>query len=80
MGKVMVMTHERIQDIIGTAIIDAEFRQHLLDDTASVIREFDLTSDEASALLSARAKTFRVFARQLNTWITRTGGIPALYL
>jgi antitoxin component of RelBE/YafQ-DinJ toxin-antitoxin module len=69
------MKHEGIQAIIGAAIIDAEFGQHLLEDAASVISEYGLTPDEASVVLSLKATTLRGLAAQLNAWIANTNQI-----
>lgn len=65
----MALKHEGLQAIIGAAIIDMEFRRHLLQNAASVIDEFDLTPEETSAVLSLKATTLRGFATQLNAWI-----------
>lgn len=74
------MTHENIQALVGTAIVDVEFRQRLLEDAASVIGQFDLTPDEAAAVLSIKASTFQGFATQLHTWMASPSAVPVLYL
>lgn len=73
------MRHENIQALIGTAIVDAEFRQHLLEDASAVIGDFGLTPEEASAILSIRATTFQGFASQVHAWITSRSSVPVLY-
>lgn len=73
------MIHENIQAIIGAAIVDAEFRQHLLENAASVIGEFGLTPDEATAVLSVKASTLQGFATQLHAWISSKSSVPVLY-
>ena len=72
------MTHENIQALIGTAIVDTEFRQQLLEDAASVIGEFGLTPDEASAVLAVKASTLQGFASQLHNWIASKSSVPVL--
>ena len=71
--------HENIQALIGTAIVDTEFRQQLLENPASVIGDFDLTPDEASAIIAVRASTLQGFASQLHAWITSRSAVPVLY-
>jgi hypothetical protein len=74
------MTHGNIQALVGTAIVDVEFRQRLLENAGSVIGEFDLTPDEVSAILSIKASTFQGFATQIHTWVASTSSIPVLYM
>jgi len=72
------MGHESIQDLIGTAIVDAEFEKRLLQDAASVIGDFGLSPDEARVVLSVKAKTLQGFATQMQAWISSTGPSTAM--
>ena len=38
--------YEKLQGIVGQAIVDVEFREALLDDPARVLDAFDLTPEE----------------------------------
>ncbi len=73
------MTYENVQAMIGTAVVDAEFRQHLLEDASAVIGEFGLTPEEASAVLSIKATTLQGFASQLHAWIVSRNSVPVLH-
>jgi len=72
------MKHEGIQAIVGAAIVDSDFRQHLLEDAESVIDEFTLTPDEASVMLSVNATTFQGLATQLQAWIASKSSVPVV--
>lgn len=63
--------YENLQTIVGTAIVDANFRRRLLDRPSEAVRGFDLTSEEREAVCSIRAKTFQAFARELDNWINK---------
>ncbi len=66
------MSYEQVQAVIGTAIIDSEFRRRLLNSPARAVEEFDLTVDERSAIAGIRAQSLEDFARQLHCWLTQT--------
>lgn len=65
------MAHEMLQELIGMAIVDPDFRRTLLDKPGRAIAELDLTSEEALAVASIRSSNFQGFASQLNNWIVR---------
>ena len=65
------MAHEVLQEIVGMGIVDADFRRGLLERSGRVLAEFDLTSEEALAIMSIRATTFQGFASALLQWIKR---------
>ena len=69
------MRHEGIQAIIGAAVIDTEFRQHLLQDPSTVVGEFELSPDEQKAVLSVTATTLQGFATQLHAWIASASSV-----
>lgn len=71
------MKHDGLQAIVGAAIVDAEFRRHLLQNAASVIEDFDLTPEEVTVVLSLKATTLKGFAGKLNAWIGGTSQISA---
>jgi hypothetical protein len=72
------VTHPNVQEVIGAAVLDAEFRQHLLKDATSVIGEFGLTPDEITAVLAVKAETFPGFASQIHSWLAGTGRMPVV--
>ncbi len=78
------MRHESLQAVIGNAVIDTSFRKALLNGSRGrVIQSFGLTREEIDAVMAIRADSLDQFARQLDTWISRTEGkedLPALTL
>ncbi len=65
------MAHETVQTIIGTAIVDARFRQALLKRTREALHDFDLTPDELEALSGIRASTLHGFAHEVQLWLNK---------
>lgn len=66
------MAFESLQAVIGTAVVDSEFRQALLNGSRRrVVTEFGLTTEEMNAIMSIRATTLEQFAGQLDQWIMR---------
>jgi hypothetical protein len=59
--------------ILGTAVIDGDFRSQLLRTPASVLPRFDLTREERRALSAIRADTIEQFAEQLYQWMSTNG-------
>lgn len=59
-----------LEEVVGTALIDPEFRAGLLNgQRARLIAQFKLTPDEQQAVLSIRAESLQAFARQLYMWL-----------
>jgi hypothetical protein len=64
------VSHEALQAIVGTALIDREFRQAMLNGLrATVIKQFDLSAEEREVVMSIEASTLEQFAWQLHSWI-----------
>ncbi len=61
--------HEALQHVVGTAIVDARFRQQLLDRSTSALNSFGLTGEEWDAIHGVQARTMQGFARELQRWI-----------
>jgi hypothetical protein len=59
------MAYMALSEIIGTAVIDPDFRGMLLTDPGQVLPWFDLTTEERHALRGIRAGTIEEFAEQL---------------
>ncbi|MBM3128283.1 MAG: hypothetical protein FJ009_06535 [Chloroflexi bacterium] len=69
------MLHESLQAVIGTAVIDSEFRKALLNGSRQrVIQPFNLSREEFDAVMRVRADTLEQFAGQLDQWILETQG------
>ena len=66
------MSHEAIQAIVGTAILDKQFLHDLLNSKREqVIVRFELTPEEHRAIIAIRAETLEQLAHQLDEWIIR---------
>ena len=64
------MFYPALEEVVGRAIIDREFRAGLLNGKrAGLLKQFDLTSEEQQALMSIRADSLEAFAGQLYRWI-----------
>jgi hypothetical protein len=69
------MLHESLQAVIGTAVIDKEFRKALLNGSRQrVIQPFNLSREEFDAIMHVRANSLEQFAGQLDQWISRAQG------
>jgi hypothetical protein len=69
------MPHESLQAVIGTAVIDTEFRKALLNGSRQrVIQHFNLSREEFDAVMRVRADSLEQFAGQLDQWILRAHG------
>jgi hypothetical protein len=78
------MAYESLQAVIGTAVIDSNFRKNLLNGSRyRAIASFDLTLEERDAVMGIRADSLEQFAGQLDRWIANALGRsepPALAL
>lgn len=71
--------HETLQCIVGTAIVDPNFREELLSRPTGALGGFDLTPEEWIAVTSIRADSIQTFARELDGWIReKAGGAGAI--
>ena len=71
------MTYERLQSLIGTAVIDAEFCRALLNGgRCQAIESFHLTPEEAAAVMAIRANNIEQFAAQVHHWILDQQNAP----
>ena len=69
------MLHESLQAVIGTAVIDTEFRKALLNGSRQrVIQPFNLSREEHDAVMRVHADSLEQFAGQLDQWILRAQG------
>ena len=65
------MDYERLQAIVGTALVDSSFRRRLLGGSYEVLNAFDLTPQEMSAVKMIRADSLQEFASELHQWMVR---------
>ncbi|MBN1483984.1 MAG: Franean1_4349 family RiPP [Chloroflexia bacterium] len=59
------MSREAVEQIIGRAVTDAEFRQKLIGDAAVACQGYDLTAGELKALEEISAESMEAFASSL---------------
>lgn len=68
------MSLESVQQVIGRAVVDAEFRQKLIDNAREACAGYDLTEEELVALEALDAESLKAFAGTLDARISKTGG------
>jgi hypothetical protein len=60
-----------LQTLIGTALVDREFGEQLLNGKRPVLlTEFDLTDEEREVVLTIKADSIQEFAAGLYKWLT----------
>ncbi len=65
------MAYEELQAVVGTAIVDAGFRDSLLSNPSSAVDAFDLSAEELHALRSIEANSLQSLASQLEVWMSK---------
>jgi len=66
------MAFEMLQAVVGTAVIDADFRTAILNGSRHrAIARFELSHEERDAVMSIHADTLEQFAGQLDQWIMK---------
>jgi benzoyl-CoA reductase/2-hydroxyglutaryl-CoA dehydratase subunit BcrC/BadD/HgdB len=68
------MSQQAVEQIIGRAVTDAEFRQRLIENAAEACQEYELTAEELEALEALDANSLAQFAGTLDARISKTGG------
>lgn len=68
-----------LEDVVGSAIIDRDFRVGLLNGKrARLLSQFDLSPEEHQVLMNIRAESLESFAGQLYGWVeSQRGKRPA---
>jgi len=62
--------YPELEEVVGQAIIDREFRAGLLNGKrAGLLSRFNLSAEEHQVIMSIRADSLEAFAGQLYTWI-----------
>ena len=72
------MSNEKIQEIIGRMVSDAEFRQQLFDNPEAALADYDLSAEEMEAFKNMSDEGFDNLAGDLGDRISRLGlgGFP----
>ena len=64
------MAYAELEEVVGHAIIDRDFRADLLNGSrAQVLSRFNLSPEEKQALMNIRAESLESFAGQLAGWM-----------
>ncbi len=72
------MSQELVEIIIGRAVTDAAFRIQLFADPESALKDYDLTSEEISALKAIEKEAIEKFAGELDERISKSAGAGPL--
>ena len=65
------LSHGNLERVIGTALIDRDFRGDLLRSPADAADGFDLSEEELAVLSSANAASLEELASYVHAWLTR---------
>jgi len=68
------MSQQVVQQIIGRAITDAEFRQQLIDNARAACVGYELTDDELDALEALDQESMKAFAGKLDARLSKSAG------
>ncbi len=68
------MSQSAIEQIIGRAVVDAEFRAKLIADARSACAGYDLTEEELDALEKLDAESLQAFAGKLDPRLSKSAG------
>lgn len=68
------MSQEAVQQVIGRAITDPEFRQQLIDDARAACAGYDLSDDELAALEALDQESLKAFAGTLDARLSKSAG------
>jgi hypothetical protein len=70
------MKHEVLQAVIGTAVVDTNFRKALLNGSRrNVLTSFKLSREEFDAAMAVHADSLEQFASQIDDWLFKTQGV-----
>ncbi|NOK61862.1 MAG: hypothetical protein GFH27_549281n16 [Chloroflexi bacterium AL-W] len=68
------MAQSNVEQIIGRAVTDEDFRQELINNPREACKEYDLTEDELDSLEKLDTQSLQAFAISLDKRITKKGG------
>jgi hypothetical protein len=69
------MSVENLQEIIGRAVTEPEFRELLFNEPDKALEGYELTEEEAAALKRLHREKFDAVAGELEERISRAGGL-----
>ena len=72
------MSVESLQEIIGRAVMEPEFRELLFNEPDKALEGYELTEEEAASLKRLHPEKFDAVAGELEERISRAGGIRPL--
>ena len=67
------MSAEEVKQVIGRAVLDAEFRKMLFDDPDTALEDYDLTEEERAGLKNIEREKFDDMAGALEERMSRAG-------
>lgn len=67
------MSIETVQNIIGRAVTEPDYRDLLLGDPEKALEGYELTEDEAAALKGIERETFDTLASELGDRVSMAG-------
>lgn len=65
------MPEDAVSQIIGRAVIDAEFRETLFSNPEQALEDYNLTDDEKEALKNLKQEDLEDFSTKLDSRITK---------
>lgn len=68
------MSRTAVEQVIARAMVEADFRQQLIDNARVACMEYDLTEEELAALEALDNESLKTFAGTLDVRISKTGG------
>ncbi|PDW03704.1 Franean1_4349 family RiPP [Candidatus Viridilinea mediisalina] len=68
------MSQEVVQQVIGRAITDAEFRQQLITNARAACADYELSEEELTALEALDHEGLKAFAGQLDARLSKSAG------
>jgi hypothetical protein len=70
------MSQDAVIDVIKKALMDTDFRDHLLKEPAAVLNGLDLTEEERQALSNIKKEAFDTFAGEVEQRVSKAGISP----
>jgi hypothetical protein len=67
----MPVSQDAVSQIIGRAVVDAEFRESLFSNPDQALESYDLTHDEVEALKNLQQEDLEDFSTKLDSRITK---------
>ncbi|OAN41056.1 hypothetical protein A6A03_19190 [Chloroflexus islandicus] len=68
------MSQSAVEQVIGRAVIDAEFRAQLIADARAACAGYDLTEEELEALERLDTESLQAFAGKLDPRLSKSAG------